>query len=84
MGQKGFKINESTGVITTALDDSYHLDYESMSVIILQVIAIDLANHTTYATLTINLIDVNDVPPKLYLVNFNRYKTLKLIHIIRL
>ncbi|XP_074096384.1 cadherin-AgCad1-like isoform X3 [Cotesia typhae] len=67
LGQKGFKINESTGVITTALDDSIHLDYESMSVIILQVIAIDLANHTTYATLIINVIDVNDVPPKLYL-----------------
>ncbi|KAH0562932.1 hypothetical protein KQX54_001655, partial [Cotesia glomerata] len=67
VGQKGFKISESTGVITTALDESIHLNYESMPVIILQVIATDLANHTTYAILTINVIDVNDIPPKLYL-----------------
>ncbi|XP_044005260.1 protocadherin Fat 1-like isoform X2 [Aphidius gifuensis] len=65
VGQKLLKINETTGVIKTAQNDA--LDYESIPVVIVQVLATDLANHVAYATLTIHVIDVNDVPPKLYL-----------------
>uniref|UniRef100_A0A0C9RKK1 Cdh23_3 protein n=1 Tax=Fopius arisanus TaxID=64838 RepID=A0A0C9RKK1_9HYME len=63
--QTGLSINETTGAISTALENA--LDYETMSIVIVQVVASDLADHKAYATLTINVTDVNDVPPKLIL-----------------
>ena len=42
-----------------------------MPIVLVQIVAIDNAEHKTYATLTINVIDVNDKPPTLYLVGHN-------------
>lgn len=66
MSQRTLTIGAATGVITTAQDDA--LDYETIPVVIVQVTATDLGSHVTYATLTINVIDVNDVPPTLTMV----------------
>ncbi|XP_015127857.1 cadherin EGF LAG seven-pass G-type receptor 1 [Diachasma alloeum] len=65
ISQKGLAINETTGAISTAIDDA--LDYETMPIVVVQVMASDLVKHKVYATLTIKVIDVNDVPPKLVL-----------------
>ena len=64
--QRNLQIDSATGEITTTEDKSF--DYESMPIVLVQVTATDDANHTTYATLTVNVTDVNDKPPTLYLV----------------
>lgn len=66
VAQKVLIINETTGKISTASDDA--LDYETIPVVVVQVVATDNGNHKTYASLTINVTDVNDVPPTLHLV----------------
>lgn len=66
VGHSGLIINEETGKIMTDIDGA--LDYESIPTIVLQITATDLAYHTAYGTLILNVIDVNDVPPTLYLV----------------
>ncbi|XP_034945000.1 cadherin-related family member 2-like [Chelonus insularis] len=63
--QKDFIIDEKKGHIKTKVENS--LDYESIPMFLVQVVATDLVNHTAYGTLIINVKDVNDVPPKLYL-----------------
>lgn len=65
VAQRTLAIDEKSGNITTSENGA--LDYESMRVVVVQVVATDLANHKTYAVLTINVIDVNDVPPQLVL-----------------
>lgn len=67
MAQEALSINEKSGKIVTALDNSF--DYELMPIVIVQIVATDLVKHKTYATLTINVTDVNDVPPVLNLVS---------------
>ncbi|XP_043281406.1 cadherin-23-like [Venturia canescens] len=64
VGQGSLTIDEKTGEIFTKADA---LDYESMPTVIVQIVATDLALHKTYTVLTINVEDVNDVPPKLSL-----------------
>ncbi|XP_015604477.1 protocadherin-like wing polarity protein stan isoform X2 [Cephus cinctus] len=63
--QRTLTIDPVTGDVTTTQDDA--LDYETMPIVVAQVVATDLASHKTYATLTIHVIDVNDVPPSLYM-----------------
>ncbi|XP_063995154.1 protocadherin Fat 4-like [Diachasmimorpha longicaudata] len=63
ISQKGLVVNESTGEVSTAIDAAF--DYETMPIVVVQVVASDLVKHKAYATLTINVVDVNDVPPKL-------------------
>ncbi|XP_057321073.1 protocadherin Fat 4-like isoform X2 [Microplitis mediator] len=65
VGHSGLKINEETGKIMTAIDGA--LDYEAIPTIVLQITATDLANHMAYGTLILHVIDINDVPPTLYL-----------------
>ncbi|KAK0078156.1 hypothetical protein PV325_002927 [Microctonus aethiopoides] len=65
VAQEALSINEKSGKIVTALDNSF--DYELMPIVIVQIVATDLVKHKTYATLTINVTDVNDVPPVLNL-----------------
>lgn len=66
MTNRGLTINPETGEITTIENKSF--DYEAMPIVFVQVMATDNVKHTTYASLTINVIDVNDKPPSLFLV----------------
>ena len=70
--QQSLTIDQKTGVVVTNRNDTF--DYESMPVVVTQIVAHDQANHKTYATLTINVIDVNDEPPNLYLVRISGKK----------
>lgn len=67
MAQRTLVIDEKSGDIVTSQKNA--LDYETMPIVVVQVVATDLASHKTYATLTINVIDVNDVPPQLNMVS---------------
>ncbi|XP_051174171.1 protein dachsous-like [Leptopilina boulardi] len=61
----GLEIDKKNGEIKTTNEKSF--DYEAMPIVIVQVMATDNANHKTSASLTINVIDVNDKPPSLFL-----------------
>ncbi|XP_015518045.2 protocadherin Fat 4 [Neodiprion lecontei] len=69
VSQRTLTIDAVTGNITTAQDAA--LDYETIPIVIVQVTATDLGSHVAYATLTINVIDVNDVPPTLTMPRTN-------------
>ncbi|XP_012257858.2 protocadherin Fat 4-like isoform X2 [Athalia rosae] len=68
VSQRTLTMNADTGVIRTAQDGA--LDYETIPIVVVQITATDHANHVTYATLMINVIDVNDVPPMLSMPRF--------------
>ncbi|XP_043480675.1 cadherin-23-like isoform X2 [Leptopilina heterotoma] len=65
VSNRGLKINSVTGEISTTEKKSF--DYEAMPIVHVQVVATDNANHKTFASLTINIIDVNDKQPSLFL-----------------
>lgn len=61
-------IEESSGVITTRIDDVF--DYESQREVVVQIQAIDTlgpetGHHRVFAQLTINVLDENDETPEI-------------------
>ncbi|CAH1127200.1 unnamed protein product [Ceutorhynchus assimilis] len=54
-------IESATGEISVAVEDAF--DYDRINPVIFQVQAIDLVNHTTTVSVTINLLDVNNKAP---------------------
>lgn len=69
-----FGINDQ-GVITTKIDNAF--DYEKQQVVIIQVQAEDTLGepfHKTIAQLTVEVIDVNDEPPRILVVSiYNKF-----------
>lgn len=70
-------IDEDSGVITTAVSNAF--DYERQTEMIVQVLARDTlvdeygTRHTTYAQLTILVLDVNDETPRITVVCITQF-----------